>query len=123
VRVNLVFVFILLLISSHPEGAFMNYLRPYFAAIVVGASLYQKNTIIDIYLKHKTLAYIATISYALYVIHPILELTWLGEGDTVEKYLKRPILFVVLFFLAHISTNYYEKKWIQFGKRLTSRNQ
>ncbi len=37
----------------------------------------------------------------------------------MEKYIKRPLLFAVLFVLAHLSTFYYEKKFISFGKALS----
>ena len=68
------------------------------------------------------LVYLAGISYALYVIHPMLAHSWLGSGDVIEKYAKRPLLFAVLFCLAHLSTYYYERRWIDFGKSLASRS-
>ena len=67
----------------------------------------------------RILFYLASISYALYVIHGILSNTWLGEGERLEKYLKRPLLLVITFALAHFSTFYYEKYWINLGKKLT----
>jgi peptidoglycan/LPS O-acetylase OafA/YrhL len=67
----------------------------------------------------KILFYLASVSYALYVIHGGLRYTWLGEGEIMEKYIKRPLLFAVLFVLAHLSTFYYEKKFISFGKALS----
>ena len=66
------------------------------------------------------LAYIATISYALYIIHGGLEHTWLGDGEKIIKYVKRPLLFAATFLLAHLSTFYFEKYWIDLGKKLTS---
>jgi len=45
--------------------------------------------------------------------------TWLAEGNTLEKYIKRPLLVLVTFVLAYVSTKYYEKYWINFGKKLT----
>ena len=56
-----------------------------------------------------------------YVIHHLLMFTWLGEGDKWVKYLKRPLLFALTFALAHVSTFYYEQRWIEFGKRLSDR--
>jgi peptidoglycan/LPS O-acetylase OafA/YrhL len=55
------------------------------------------------------MAYIAEISYALYIIHGVLSYTWLGSGDKLVKYLKRPLLFGVTFVLAHFSTRYFEQ--------------
>ena len=57
--------------------------------------------------------------YTIYVIHGILSNSWLGEGERLEKYLKRPLLLGITFALAHFSTFYYEKYWIKLGKKLT----
>ena len=57
----------------------------------------------------RPMAYVAEVSYALYVIHGVLSETWLGSGDKAIKYLKRPLLFGATFLLAHISTRYYEQ--------------
>jgi peptidoglycan/LPS O-acetylase OafA/YrhL len=67
------------------------------------------------------MAYIAAISYALYIIHGVLTATWLGSGDVFAKYTKRPLLFAVTFGLAHLSTYYLEKPCMEFAKRLTER--
>jgi len=120
-KVNYVFVLILLLISCHPDAGFMNYFRPYFAATLVGATLFNQNTRFAKFLEHKWLFYIATISFALYVIHPLLASTWLGSGDVIEKYSKRPLLFLVLFLSAHISTFYYEQRAMAWGKSFSQR--
>lgn len=110
----------LLLLSCHPESGFMNYFRPYLAAMLIGSSLfgYSSNHISRL-MNSKVLFYLASISYALYVIHGGMRYTWLGEGEILEKYIKRPLLFTVLIVLAHLSTFYYEKKFISFGKALS----
>lgn len=121
-RVNLLVVLVLLLISCHPDSGFMGYLRPYFAAVAVGATLFSREqTLVTRLLQHKVLFYIATISFALYVIHPFLMQTWLGTGDTLERYAKRPLLVAVLFIAAHISTFYYEQWWIRIGKAISNK--
>ena len=100
----------------------MGYLRPYLAAILIGATLFShKQNHVTRLLQHKVLFYIATISFALYVIHPFLMQTWLGSGETLERYAKRPLLLAVLFVLAHLSTFYYEQKWIVMGKALSNK--
>ena len=114
-------VLILLLISCHEDAGFMNYFRPYLAATLVGTTLYNQNTRFSKLLEHQWLFYIASISYALYVIHPLLASSWLGSGDVLIKYAKRPLLFVVLFLLAHISTFYYEQRVMAWGKSITFR--
>jgi len=117
---NPVYIFPLLILSAHPDGGLLNYFRPYIAMLMLGATLFNEN---DRWwsrlLSHQILFYIASISFALYVIHGGLMDTWLGEGDRLEKYIKRPLFFAVTFILAHLSTFYYEKYWINLGKRLT----
>ncbi len=71
--------------------------------------------------KSRILGYIATISFALYVIHGSLRHTWLGTGDTLEKYAKRPILLGLTFALAHISTFSMESRFIKLSKNLAAR--
>ena len=122
-RTNQLLVFALLVISCHPESGFMNYLRPYLAATLVGSTLFNEGTRMASALDNRMLFYIVGISYALYVIHPLLAHSWLGSGEGLEKYLKRPLLFVTLFALAHFSTFYFEKKWVNLGKGLSSRFQ
>ena len=119
--VNPYYVLLLLLVSSHPDSGFMNYLRPYFAATAVASTLYNSAPSLKKFLNLRVLVYLASVSYALYVIHPLLAHTWFGSGETIEKYAKRPLLFVVLFLLAHLSTFYYEKYWISLAKKLTKK--
>ena len=107
--------------SCHPETGWLNYFRPYLSAVAVGATIYQPDSSVTRTLGSRALKYIAEISYALYVIHPLLADTWLGSGDKIVKYLKRPILFAALFALAHLSTFYYEHRWIAWGKARTQR--
>jgi len=124
-----IFLFLLFVLSCHPDAGFMNYFRPYLAAAMVGSTLLNSRTRVALLLNNRILFYIATISYALYVVHPMLIHTWLGSGDTVIKYLKRPLLFYLkrpllfaaIFITAHISTFYYEKWWIAFGKRFAKK--
>lgn len=117
--VNPYIVLMLFIISCHPETGVMNYFRPYLAAALVGSTLYSPKPIWSQFLNLKVLVYLASVSYALYVIHPLLVETWLGSGDLIEKYAKRPLLFLVLFIFAHLSTFHYEKYWIGYAKRLT----
>jgi peptidoglycan/LPS O-acetylase OafA/YrhL len=119
--VNPYLILILFLTSCHPETGAMNYFRPYFAATLVGSTLYNSTTCLTHFLNIKILVYLAAVSYALYVIHPLLAHSWLGSGETLEKYAKRPILFILLFGLAHVSTFYSEKYWVSLSKKLTSK--
>lgn len=121
-KISPIFLFVLLIFSAHPESGLLNYFRPYIAMLLIASTLYSNNkNWIDDLLKNRYLVYLATISYALYVIHGILTYTWLGEGERLEKYLKRPLLLGVTFALAHFSTFYYEKYWIDIGRRITKK--
>ena len=99
----------------------LGYLRPYLGALLIGATLANGRTSLTRLLQFRPLHYIAGISYALYVLHIGLVYTWLGSGDLPEKYGKRPLLLVALFVLAHVSTYYYERPLLAFGKRLSRR--
>jgi peptidoglycan/LPS O-acetylase OafA/YrhL len=118
-KINPYLVCVLLIISCHPDSGWANYFRPYLAALLVGYTLMLNGPIVARVFENRFLIYIATISYALYVIHPILTHTWLGAGDTILKYEKRPLFFAVLFLAAHFSTFVFEKFFIDFGKRLS----
>lgn len=115
--INPYLILVLLLTSCHPGSGPVNYLRPYLAATLVGSTLYQEKTLLHECLMANILIYIASISYALYVVHPLTIYGWMGSGDTLVKYTKRLLSFVLTFGLAHISTFYYEKHWIAWGKR------
>lgn len=121
-QLNPIYLIPLLMISAHPDGGLMNYARPYIALLMVGSTLFvNSNTWYEQGLKSRFLFYIASISYAPYVIYGGLMHSWLGEGDKLEKYLKRPLLLVFTFGLAHVSSFYYEKYWMNLGKKLTKK--
>jgi peptidoglycan/LPS O-acetylase OafA/YrhL len=107
------------LLCSHPDSGPLLYLRPYAAALVIGTSLYGVSGIAGRLLTSRPMTYIAEISYALYVIHGILTVTWLGSGDTLEKYAKRPLLFAATFALAHLSTRYFERPFVRLARKVT----
>ena len=108
----------LLVLSSHPAWEWLNYVRPYIAAAMVGCTLgLGVAHPVRRWLSVRPLGYLATVSYALYVVHGCLADTWLGSGDKEIKYLKRPLLFLATFALAHLSTRYYERFFIDMGHR------
>jgi peptidoglycan/LPS O-acetylase OafA/YrhL len=112
---------VLLTLSSMPQGGWLNYLRPYLAALLIGATIVQPGTGLTRLLKWRFLLFCAAISYALYVIHPILSFTWLASGTPIAKYAKRPLFFAVLFALAYVSTRYYESWFIALGRNWARR--
>ncbi|MDQ8021981.1 MAG: acyltransferase [Moraxellaceae bacterium] len=111
----------LFLVACLHQSGPLNYVRPYLAALLVGATIVRPQGVFNDLLRHRWLVYLAGISYALYVIHPLLQHSWLGSGDVYEKYLKRPLLFFVLFGLAHLSTFHFERPCISLGKRIVRR--
>jgi peptidoglycan/LPS O-acetylase OafA/YrhL len=114
---------LLLVATSLPQTGPLNYLRPYAAALTVGTTLMQPEHWLSRRLGSPILRYVATVSYAVYVFHGPLRAGWFGEGSTAVKYLiKRPITLVLTFALAHLSTFYWEARWIALAKRLTTRS-
>lgn len=120
-RLPLSGLLVLFIASCALQTTWFNYARAPLCALLVGATLAQPGSLLVRYLTCRPLVYIAGISYALYVIHPLLADSWLGEGNLVEKYAKRPLLVIILFGLAHLSTRYYEKWWMDWGRRLERR--
>jgi len=104
--------------TSHPDSGWLQYLRPYATALLLAATLSQPpNRLISV-LSSRALRYIAAISYALYVIHPLTAHGWWNDGNVWQRYLlKRPLGFALTLAAAHISTFYWEALWIQTAKR------
>lgn len=105
-----------------PEGGNpLNYFRSYFAAIWVGSLLCQPAASPTRWLSHSRWAWLAAVSYAVYILHVPLSATWLGSGDLLEKYVKRPLLLAVVLVLAHLSTFHFERfftRWARdYGER------
>lgn len=96
-------------------------MRPYLGAAMVGWSLLLQSGLAVRFLESAVLAYVAKLSYAIYVIHGVLDDTWLGAGEWMERYLKRPLLFASTFLLAHLSTAYFESTFIRWGRALNAR--
>jgi peptidoglycan/LPS O-acetylase OafA/YrhL len=104
--------------SCFPQFGWLGYLRPYLVALLVGSTLlYDHSTTRLGFLRARWLAYIAAISYALYIFHPIVNWGWLASGSKVIKYAKRGPELMLVFGLAHFSTFYYEAFWIRRGKK------
>jgi peptidoglycan/LPS O-acetylase OafA/YrhL len=114
-------LFLLLALSSMPQGGWLNYLRPYLAAALIGATIVRPGTGLVTMLGSRFLLFCAAISYALYVIHPLLSFSWLASGTLVAKYEKRPLFLAVLFMLAYVSTRYYESWFIALGRNWARR--
>jgi peptidoglycan/LPS O-acetylase OafA/YrhL len=114
-------MFALLFASTLPICGPLNYARPYLAAALVGCTLMQSESTWNGMLESPLLAYVAEISYALYILHPLLADTWLGSGTKLVKYAKRPLLVAATVVSAHVSTRFYEHRWMTWGKSLSAR--
>jgi peptidoglycan/LPS O-acetylase OafA/YrhL len=119
-RLNVYWMMPIVILCCHPASGPLQYLRPYVTAAMVGISLVNAPKLVRTISAHRITVWIAEISYALYVVHGVLTGTWLGQGDKLVKYLKRPLLFGLTFLLAHLSTYYYERRWINFARQLTA---
>jgi peptidoglycan/LPS O-acetylase OafA/YrhL len=105
-------------LTSHPEGGFLQFLRPYATALLLAASLWLADGRLSRSLAAPLPRYVASISYALYVIHPLTAHGWWSEGSHLERYLlKRPLGLAITLLLAHLSTRYWERFWIDWARQ------
>lgn len=111
---------VVFLASCHRLSGYLVYLRPYLASAMVGSSILGRNRLTGL-LTSRPARYLAEVSYAVYVIHTGTMYGWLGSGNTLVKYAKRPLCFAITFVLAHASTFAFERPCTAFGKRLSRR--
>lgn len=111
---------VLLLMSCHRASGDLMYLRPLFGFMVLASMLEHQEGPVRRTLRLPLFAYIASISYALYIWHPLFRIGWLGDrGSTAFFYLvQRPIAIMLSFVFAHVSTFTLEKYFIGRGRAL-----
>lgn len=108
-------VAILFLFSSHPGLVWLNYPRHYLAGAMVGITILRPIRGLSPLLESRPASYIAQISYALYIIHHFAMFTTDGSPSKLIKYLWRPVQIAATFTLAHFSTFYFEKCFIDWS--------
>jgi peptidoglycan/LPS O-acetylase OafA/YrhL len=116
-------------LSASPHAGWFQYLRPYSTGSLMAAVLCHGNTRLARLLASTWMRYVATISYALYVIHPLSVHGWFNQGSALDRYLlKRPLSFSLTFIAAHLSTFYWERpcldrvnKWVKQRRLRRSR--
>jgi len=114
---------VVLLITCSPHLGACQYFRPYAGGLLVLTTLLAPEHRMSQLLKSKALYYLATISFALYVIHGPFRAGWFAGNNSFDRYMiKRPLGIVFTFLLAHLSTFYFESYWIRIGKRLTAKS-
>ena len=118
-RINFYVIAAIAVVVTFFDHTALAYLRPYGVAAMVGVTLYHAPGWLRYVFCSRAAAYIAKISYALYVFHVMFAHSWLGSGDTLVKYAKRPLLMLVTWAAAHVSTFYYEKPITDYARRLT----
>ncbi|WP_322964767.1 acyltransferase family protein [Sphingomonas fuzhouensis] len=97
------------------------YLRPYLATLLVGLSLTMRDGAFARLLGGRVLGYVARISYALYVLHPLSYAGWMGSGNVAVRYTKRIFSILIAFGGAHVSTFYFEQPLTRLGRRIAAR--
>lgn len=116
-RGGIAVIFLLWLTSAHSAGGWVNYLRPYLTAALVGSLMVGPLPRLQHLLSTRPLRYLANISYAAYLYHLLMASGILAGHGTYETYLiKRPITFLLTWAAAHLSTYYWEKPWNNFGR-------
>jgi peptidoglycan/LPS O-acetylase OafA/YrhL len=112
----------LFVLTCHPDTAALHGARGLCAAMLMGHALSAANPARWRWLAAKPLRYVADISYALYVFHPLSMQGWLGtDPSPIIKYLKRMVCFAITFAAADLSTRFFERRFIALAKRLTGK--
>ena len=63
----------------------------------------------------------AQLGEAIFDLPEQMAARWLGSGERLLKYAKRPLLVLATFGLAHLSTFYFESRMISLGKLAAKR--
>jgi peptidoglycan/LPS O-acetylase OafA/YrhL len=107
------------IVTSHPDSGALQFARPYATALLVALTLRLPDGGLRLALTTPAARYVASISYALYVIHPLTAHGWWSAGTLTERYLfKRPVSLVITFALAHASTRWWEAWWIDRARQV-----
>lgn len=99
-------------LSSHDRGGIVTAFRPYLAMALVGAVMHCRLRPLLAVLESAPARYVASISYALYIWHPLMIHGVMNSGSTLERYLvKRPASWALTWAAAHLSTRHWEAPW------------
>lgn len=102
----------LFMVSSHDRGGIVTAFRPYLAMSLIGVVMHCRLQPLLSVLESRPAQYIARISYALYIWHPLMVYGVMNTGSTFQRYLlKRPVSWALTWAAAHVSTYYWESIW------------
>lgn len=105
-----------------PAIAPANFMRGTLVTMMVGRTLFGPQPISYQVLRSPRLRYIAEISFALYVFHPLTQIGWFSEAsDTLTKASKRLLSIALTVVAAHLSTFWFERYFTGFGRSLSRR--
>lgn len=112
---------LLLFLACRPSAGWLQYLRPYLSAAMIGLTAFDHRHRFYAVLRSRFLHFLAAISYSLYVLHSTMMVGEYNPSDKLVKYERRILGFALLFLFAWLSTRFYETPWIAFGKSLVRR--
>jgi peptidoglycan/LPS O-acetylase OafA/YrhL len=69
-------------------------------------------------LSRPSLAYVASISYALYILHAVSIQGWMNDGSPLMLSAQEAHQFCATFFAAHVSTSHWEVIWQLLARQL-----
>lgn len=107
--------------SASPYAGWTQYLRCYAVAVLLAFVLCHSETWLSRLLNSRGMAYIASISYALYVIHIATIQGWMHDGDAATRAIKRLFSFLITFSAAALS-KHWEMMWQRFAKVIILRH-
>lgn len=103
--------------SAAASSGPLPYLRPYLVTFMVGQTILLAPGWLARLLTSKKLAFVAEISYALYILHPLCTVGWLTTPSKLLRYVLRIPAIGAVTIAATLSTRFYEHWWIVLGKR------
>jgi peptidoglycan/LPS O-acetylase OafA/YrhL len=107
-------------VAASPFAGWAQYIRCYAVATLMASVLCHSKTWLSRFLASRAMTYVASISYALYVIHMATVQGWMREGDLTIRVIKRLLSFLITFSAASLS-KHWEMMWQTLAKNVIRR--